>query len=85
MRARGVVFVGPEQAELEEYDVSAENLGPHEALVESEYSIISAGTEGSFFTNLMPKTLQSIGHNRSSIRRGLATAISETCWQPGVR
>jgi len=56
MRARGVVFVGPEQAELEEYDVSAENLGPHEALVESEYSIISAGTEGSFFTNLMPKT-----------------------------
>lgn len=56
MRARGVVFVGPEQAELEEYDVSAGNLGPHEALVESEYSIISAGTEGSFFTNLMPKT-----------------------------
>jgi 2-desacetyl-2-hydroxyethyl bacteriochlorophyllide A dehydrogenase len=56
MRARGVVFVGPEQAELEEYDVSAENLGPHDALVESEYSIISAGTEGSFFTNLMPKT-----------------------------
>ncbi|MEN9616153.1 MAG: hypothetical protein RL022_1575 [Chloroflexota bacterium] len=56
MRARGVVFVGPEQAELEDYDVSAENLGPHEALVESEYSIISAGTEGSFFTNLMPKT-----------------------------
>jgi len=56
MRARGVVFVGPEQAELEEYDVSAENLGPHDAIVESEYSIISAGTEGSFFTNLMPKT-----------------------------
>jgi 2-desacetyl-2-hydroxyethyl bacteriochlorophyllide A dehydrogenase len=56
MRGRGIVFTGPEQAELEDVAIEPADLRPGEALVESEYSVISAGTEGSFFTNLMPQT-----------------------------
>ena len=56
MRGRGVVFTGPEQAVLEDVEIDVNDLKHGEALVRSEYSVISAGTEGSFFTNLMPKT-----------------------------
>ncbi len=53
MRGRGVVFTAPERAELEPVELSPSDLRPGEALVQAEYSIISAGTEGSFYTNLM--------------------------------
>src|SRR5436190_3196912 len=56
MRGRGVVFTGPEQAELEEVAIDPSDLKPGEALVRAEYSIISAGTEGASYTNLMPQT-----------------------------
>ena len=56
MRGRGVVFTGPEQAELEAVEVDPGDLRPGEALVRAEYSIISAGTEGASYTNLMPQT-----------------------------
>ena len=56
MDGRGIVFTGPETAELESVQVDPESLGPGEALVQAEFSVISAGTEGSFFTNLMPRT-----------------------------
>ena len=56
MQGRGIVFTGPETAELEPVEVDPESLGPGEALVEAEFSVVSAGTEGSFFTNLMPRT-----------------------------
>ena len=53
MRGRGVVFTAPERAELEPVEVTPESLRRGEALVRSQYSLISAGTEGSFYTNLM--------------------------------
>jgi len=56
MRGRGIVFTGPEQAELEDVEIRPEDLQPGEALVRSEYSVISAGTEGASYTNLMPQT-----------------------------
>ena len=56
MKGRGVVFTAPEQAELEEVHINPEDLGPGEALVRAEYSVISAGTEGASYTNLMPQT-----------------------------
>lgn len=56
MKGRGVVFTGAERAELEDVEVRAEDLKAGEALVRAEYSVISAGTEGSFYTNLMAET-----------------------------
>ncbi len=53
MRGRGIVFTGPERAELEDVEVDPADLRPGQALVRSEFSVISAGTEGSFYTNLM--------------------------------
>lgn len=56
MRGEAVVFSGPERAELESFEVSPVDLKRGEAIVRGEYSIISAGTEGSFYTNLMAET-----------------------------
>ena len=56
MRGRGVVFTAPEQAELENVEIDPQDLKLGEALVRSEYSVISAGTEGASYTNLMPQT-----------------------------
>ena len=56
MRGRGIVFTARERAELEEVELAPADLQPGEALVRSEYSIISAGTEGSFFTGLVAST-----------------------------
>lgn len=56
MHGRGIVFTAPETAELESVEIDPGSLQAGEALVEAEYSIVSAGTEGSFFTNLMPRT-----------------------------
>ena len=53
MRGRGIVFTGPQRAELEPVEVDAADLRPGEVLVRAQYSIVSAGTEGSFYTNLM--------------------------------
>jgi 2-desacetyl-2-hydroxyethyl bacteriochlorophyllide A dehydrogenase len=53
MRGRGIVFTAPERAELEVVAIDPADLGPGEALVRGRYSIVSAGTEGSFYTNLM--------------------------------
>jgi threonine dehydrogenase-like Zn-dependent dehydrogenase len=53
MRGRGVVFTAPERAELEDVEVDPADLRPGQALVRSQFSVISAGTEGSFYTNLM--------------------------------
>ncbi len=70
MHGRGVVFTAKEQAELEPVSVSPGELGPGEALVRAQHSIISAGTEGSFYTNLMaevPGVYHRAGHRPASI------------------
>jgi 2-desacetyl-2-hydroxyethyl bacteriochlorophyllide A dehydrogenase len=56
MRGRGVVFTAPEHAELETVEIEPQDLKPGEALVRALYSVISAGTEGASYTNLMPQT-----------------------------
>jgi len=53
MRGRGIVFTARERAELEAVEIDPDTLGAGEALVRAEYSIVSAGTEGSFYTGLM--------------------------------
>ena len=53
MRSHYVAFTSPNQAELFDEDISADGLGAHEGLIRAEYSIISSGTEGAGFTDLV--------------------------------
>jgi threonine dehydrogenase-like Zn-dependent dehydrogenase len=53
MKSHYVSFTGPNTAVLEEEEVSPDDLAPGEALVRSEFSIISSGTEGAGFTDLV--------------------------------
>ena len=53
MRGPGIVFTARERAELEAVELDPADLGVGEALVRAEQSIVSAGTEGSFYTGLM--------------------------------
>ena len=52
MKTRQLIVVEPGRIELQELDIDSA-LQPHEALVEAEYSIVSAGTEGAGFTGLV--------------------------------
>ena len=52
MKTRELVVVEPGRIEVQEADL-AEELAPHEILVETEHSIVSAGTEGAGFTGLV--------------------------------
>ena len=52
MRSSDICFPEPFQAIVVEREVSPDNLGPGEALVRGEYSLISAGTELANFTLL---------------------------------
>jgi 2-desacetyl-2-hydroxyethyl bacteriochlorophyllide A dehydrogenase len=52
MRGYAVCFPEPYRAVLVEREVSPEDLGPGQALVRGEFSIISAGTELANFTHL---------------------------------
>jgi len=61
MQAQRVTFVEPLKAELRPFELD-ESLSDHELLVKTEYSIISAGTEGSFFSGLEFEHPASGGH-----------------------
>ena len=52
MKGRQLIVVEPGRIELQEFEVDG-CLQPHEALVDAEYSIVSAGTEGAGFTGLV--------------------------------
>ena len=52
MKTRQLIVVEPGRIELQEIELDAA-LQPHEALVEAEYTVISAGTEGAGFTGLV--------------------------------
>lgn len=52
MQNRQLIVVEPGRIELQELDLDP-TLEPHQALVEAEYSIVSAGTEGAGFTGLV--------------------------------
>jgi threonine dehydrogenase-like Zn-dependent dehydrogenase len=53
MRSHYVSFTAPNQAVLAEEERSPPDLASGEALVRTEYSIISSGTEGAGFTDLV--------------------------------
>ena len=58
MKTHELVFIQPHQVELQEREIDT-GLAPHQALVASECSLVSAGTEGAGFTGLiqeMPST-----------------------------
>ncbi len=52
VNARRLVVVEPGRIELQEAEIDPV-LKPNEALVEAEYSVVSAGTEGASFTGLV--------------------------------
>lgn len=45
MKAQQVIFPSPGEVELEEFDFNTQNLGNTDIAIETEFSIISAGTE----------------------------------------
>ena len=51
MKMRQIIFTGVERAELLEREIGDE-LKPHQALVETEFTIVSPGTEGRGFMGL---------------------------------
>lgn len=53
MRGTGVVFTSPLHADLEHFELDPKSLAPREVLVESEISLVSPGTESSYFTGVM--------------------------------
>ena len=60
MKTHELVFIQPHQVELQEREIDT-GLAPHQALVESECSIVSAGTEGAGFTGLIQEMPSSHG------------------------
>ncbi|MCC7265678.1 MAG: zinc-binding alcohol dehydrogenase [Candidatus Latescibacteria bacterium] len=52
MKTRQLVVLEPGRIEVQEQELD-ETLKPNEALVQSEYTIVSAGTEGAGFTGLV--------------------------------
>ena len=52
MKTQELIFTQPYRVELQEREISSQLAG-HEALIQSECSIVSAGTEGSGFTGLI--------------------------------
>lgn len=53
MKTQYVQFTGPNLASLAEEEIDERNLKRGEALVKSQYSIVSSGTEGAGFTDLV--------------------------------
>lgn len=47
-----IMVVGPRQVRLGDFDVSAGDLGPTEAVVRTRVTLLSGGTEGAFFQGL---------------------------------
>ena len=61
MKTRQIIQVEPGRAELQEVELD-EGLGALDASIKSEYSVISAGTEGAGFTGLIKEMSQGSSH-----------------------
>ena len=57
MKTHQIVFTEMNKAELLEREID-EKLAPNQALVQAEYSVVSAGTEGASFTGLVQQMPQ---------------------------
>jgi 2-desacetyl-2-hydroxyethyl bacteriochlorophyllide A dehydrogenase len=67
MRSTRLVMTGPQAVSIEDVDLDTDNLGPHEAVLRTTYSMISPGTELAYWEGG-----QDLGHR--------ATPYP---WQPG--
>ena len=87
MRAQRVVITGLETVEVQDADLPAP--GPHEILLEAEYTLISAGTELATIRGLTPAGRESSRHARAigysfvGIVREVGQAV--TTWKTGQR
>jgi 2-desacetyl-2-hydroxyethyl bacteriochlorophyllide A dehydrogenase len=58
MQIKQVVVTGQNQVELQTAELDTDDLGPHELLIESEWTFISTGTELANYTGREPKVFQ---------------------------
>ena len=58
MKIREVVVTGQNQVELQPADIDASVLGSNELLIDTEYTLISSGTELANYTGREPKVFQ---------------------------
>jgi hypothetical protein len=71
MRSRYVSFTAPNRVALAEEERSPADLEPGEALVRTQHSIVSSGTEGASFTDLV-REMPNVGY----VRTGAQSSIS---------
>ena len=91
MHAKQLLITEPHHIELHDFDLDA-NLNPGQALVKTEYSVVSAGTEGSRFTGLdsqMPADYGRRGYPQTTgygnLGEVLAVGENVTMCEPGDR
>ena len=65
LRARRLVFTGLRRCEVQAFDFDPQQLGPEQATLETELSIMSTGTELAGYTALEPGVLQPGAHWQS--------------------
>ena len=80
----GLVFVGPSQCEVEVVELSPDDLGPGELIIENEWSVISAGTEVANFTGLDPGTVTPGSWNFYPWRPGYGSVGRVVCLGPSI-
>lgn len=56
MKGKRIVVPDSYQVELEDFEINEDSLGPYDALVKLDASLISPGTELAIYTGLDPKT-----------------------------
>lgn len=92
MDIRQVVVTGQNQVELQSGELNADDLGPQEILIETQYTFISAGTELANYTAKAPEVFQPgswcaypwrSGYANVGIVRAVGEAAGRT--QPGER
>ena len=91
MKTHQIVFTEMNKAELLERDID-DQLGPNQALVRAEHSVVSAGTEGAGFTGLVKEMPFSGGGDPYPMNTGyghlgevLAVGSAVTMCAPGDR
>lgn len=65
LTARRLVFTGVRRCELQEFGFDPERVGPEEAALRTEVSVVSTGTELAGFTAMEPGVLQPGAHWQS--------------------
>jgi threonine dehydrogenase-like Zn-dependent dehydrogenase len=92
MKTTHVVVTGANEVKLQDFEIDSENLGPHQVLIETECSFISAGTELANYTAVEPLVWvpgswccypYRPGYGNVGIVRAIGSAV--TAYGPGQR